>query len=154
MINDILLREVLQSKINNMKEYPRTYQQKVEFEMAKSYNVQFGMTADMFNDVPPYNIDNLDYNLLYKLMTSIKKVINESNMKLDGSDLDENKYFNQTEIEDFKIPFVIEKEEFDLRIPEFRQDSDTKYMIFTDIDNVIIWRNWSKLRYNPLHREI
>lgn len=149
MIDDKSLREVLKQKIKNIKEYPRSVQKKVEFEMASKYNVKFGDTVDIFNDIPPYSVDELSYDMLFKLAKSIHEVAINSDQRIDASDLYMEKYFTSSEISMYNSPYPEEEKDSDLVITDWKQMSENKIKIYTNIDEVIQWRNYKKLRFNP-----
>lgn len=150
MINDEALRKVLNKKVDQIKELPRPVQRKIESEMANRYNVKYGDTVDMFNGIGDNAVDKLPYDKLYKLMKCIYEVAINSNQQLDASDLNEDKYFVKEEIAEFSIPYPEEEKDFDLVITDWKQISDTKIKIFTNVDEVTnVWRNFNKLRFNP-----
>lgn len=149
MFDDKALRNVLRQKIKNIKEYPRSIQKKVEFEMATKYNVKFGDIVDIFNGISPNTVDEISYNMLYKLTKSIYSVAMSTNSVIDSSDLYIPKYFTKQEELEFELPYPDEEKDFDLVITDWKQVSDTKYKIYTNINEVIQWRNHNKLRFNP-----
>lgn len=150
MIDDEALRKVLKKKIKAIKEYPRSLQKKVELEMATKYNVKFGDTVDIFNDISPNRVDELDYNKLYKLMKSIHEVAINSGQVIDASDLNPDKYFTASEKLEFGLPYPEEEKDFDLVITDWKQISENKYKIYTNNKEVThVWRNNNKLRFNP-----
>lgn len=150
MIDDQALREVLKQKIKLIKlNHPRSFQKKIENEMANRFNVLHGNVTDIFNEISPYSIDELDYNMLYKLMVCVREVSVNSNQKLDSSDLFDKKYFMDSEITEFNQPYPDENKDIDLIITDWKQVSPYKYKIYTNIDEVILWRNYNKLRFNP-----
>lgn len=148
MKSDKILRDVLKRKISQIKEYPKTAQKEVEKIMAKKYNVKYGDTVDIFNEISPMSIDELDGDMLYKLMKSIHEVAISRYESLDPSDLFEGAYFSEEEIEEYKKPLA-DEEDFDIIITDWRQVSENKYTIYIGIDEVIRWRNYNKLRFNP-----
>ena len=149
MIDDEMLRKVLKQKINLIKEYPRSLQKKVEIEMANRYNVKFGDVVDTFNNLSPNKVEELPYTMLFKLAICIHEVTINSEQKIDSSDLDVKQYFTQQECEEFDSPFPEEEKDFDLVITDWKQISEEKIKIYTNIDEVITWRNFNKLRFNP-----
>lgn len=150
MIDDEALRKVLKQKIKSIKEYPKSVQKKVEMEMAKRYNVKFGDVVDIFNDISPNSVEELSYDMLFKLMKCIKEIALNSDQRIDSSELNEVKYFTPQEIVQFDVPYPDEEKDFDLVITDWIQRSPTLYKIFTNIDEVTnVWRNYNKLRFNP-----
>ncbi len=142
------LQTILNRKIKQIKEFPRSAQKEVEKIMATKYNVKFGDTVDIFNEISPFSVKELSDEMLYKLMSSIREVALSRYESLDPSDLFNKKYFNEEEIELYEMPLDEEKD-FDIEIADWKQVSPNKYTIYVTIDEVIKWRNYNKLRFNP-----
>ena len=142
------LQTTLNRKIKQIKEFPRSAQKEVEKVMAIKYNVKFGDTVDIFNEISPFSVKELSDEMLYKLMSSIREVALSRYESLDPSDLFNKKYFNEEEIELYEMPLDEEKD-FDIEIADWKQVSPNKYTIYVTIDEVIKWRNYNKLRFNP-----
>ena len=148
MQNKEELQNVLNRKIKQVKDFPRSAQKEVEKIMAKKYNVRFGDTVDMFNEISPNSIRELSDDMLYKLMKSIKEVAVSKYESLDPSDLFDKHYFSDEEIETFEKPLDIE-EDFDIIITDWKKVGDKKIEICVSLDEVYRWRNYNKLRFNP-----
>lgn len=142
------LQTTLNRKIKQIKEFPRSAQKEVEKIMATKYNVKFGDTVDIFNGISPFSVRELSDEMLYKLMSSIREVALNRYESLDPSDLFNKKYFNEEEIELYEMP-LDEETDFDIEIADWKQVSPNKYTIYVTIDEVIKWRNYNKLRFNP-----
>ena len=142
------LQTTLNRKIKQIKEFPRSAQKEVEKVMATKYNVKFGDTVDIFNEISPFSVKELNDEMLYKLMNSIREVALNRYESLDPSDLFVNKYFTEEEIELYEKP-LDEETDFDIEITDWKQVSPNKYTIYVSIDEVIRWRNYNKLRFNP-----
>ena len=142
------LQTTLNRKIKQIKEFPRSAQKEVEKIMATKYNVKFGDTVDIFNGISPFSVRELSDEMLYKLMSSIREVALNRYESLDPSDLFNKKYFNEEEIELYEMP-LDEETDFDIEITDWKQVSPNKYTIYVTIDEVIKWRNYNKLRFNP-----
>jgi len=150
MKDDKALRKVLQQKITQIKEYPRSAQKEVENTMNKRYNVKFGDTVDMFNGISPFSIGELSYEMLFKLMNSIHEVAKDRWETFDASDLFADTYFTETEKIEFESPYSTEENDFDIVITDWKQRSPYKITVYTDINEVVYrWRNFNKLRFNP-----
>lgn len=148
MENKKELQTILNRKIKQIKEFPRSAQKEVEKIMATKYNVKFGDTVDIFNEISPFSVRELSDEMLYKLMSSIREVALSRYESLDSSDLFNKKYFNEEEIELYEMP-LDEETDFDIEIADWKQVSPNKYTIYVTIDEVIKWRNYNKLRFNP-----
>lgn len=153
MKDDKTLRCVLQSKIAliNSPKLPSTIFDEVKATMYNKFNVKSDRTVDIFNGFEP--IETLPYHMLYKLMTSIKEVGAKCG-DFDTSELNEQLYFNENEVTnneyDKKIPD--KEEDFDIVIKDWHQTNVGMYSyitIHTDINEVIKWRDYNKLRFNP-----
>lgn len=142
------LQTILNRKIKQIKEFPRSAQKEVEKVMATKYNVKFGDTVDIFNEISPFSVKELNDEMLYKLMNSIRKVALDRYESLDPSDLFAKRYFTDEEIEQYEKP-LDDEEDFDIVISDWKQVGDNKYTIYVTIDEVIRWRNYNKLRFNP-----
>jgi hypothetical protein len=149
MIDDKTLREVLQRKIAQLKEYPRSAQKEVEMVMANKYNVKFSTTVDIFNGFLP--IESMGYDMLYKLMTAIHEVTLERCQDLDPSDLYAPKYFTEQELESkiYDKPLDENNDDFDIVIDEWNQITNDQYHFIASSDEVLKWTNLNKLKYNP-----
>ena len=142
------LQTTLNRKIKQIKEFPRSAQKEVEKIMSTKYNVKFGDTVDIFNGISPFSVNELSDEMLYKLMNSIRKVALDRYESLDPSDLFAKRYFTDEEIEQYEKP-LDDEEDFDIVISDWKQVGDNKYTIYVTIDEVIRWRNYNKLRFNP-----
>jgi hypothetical protein len=151
MKDDKALREVLQTKIAQIKaEYPKIVIKEISQTMANTYNVKHGLSIDIINGI--YPIENLTYDMLYKLMKSIHTLTASRFMTLDSSDLYAPSYFTDIEIEEFEKPVPEEEDNFDIVIKDWHETTMDQYRvihIFTDINEKIRWRNYNKLRFNP-----
>lgn len=150
MKDDNTLRLVLQEKIAIIQnKLPRTALDEVKTEMFNKFNVKSDVTVDIFNYSTP--IETLPYHLLYKLMACIK-VVGIKRGDFDYSDLNEEAYFNENEIPEYSKPVPKKDENFDIVIKDWHQTNVGMYSyitIHTDINEVIRWRDYNKLRFNP-----
>lgn len=149
MIDDKTLREVLQRKISQIKQYPRSAQKEVENIMSQKFNVDFGTTVEIFNGLLP--IETLSYDMLYKLMISIHDMIidNERYEQLDANDLYAPKYFTEYEIEEFEKPLKKNDEDIDMVFENWLQVDNDQYICVVPIEQIVEWRNLNKIKYNP-----
>lgn len=150
MKDDKTLRQVLDKKIKQfVTEFPKTAFREVERIMATKYNVKYGDTVDIFNGISPHSVYELDYNMLYKFMTSIRELALSRYTELDPSDLQAEKYFTESEIIEFEKPLEEEDTDYDLVITEWKQVNPQKFTVYLDTNEKIKWRNYNKLRFNP-----
>lgn len=148
MIDDKTLREVLQRKISQIKQYPRSAQKEVENIMSIKFNVNYGTTVEIFNGLLP--VETLSYDMLYKLMISVHDMIinNERYEQLDANDLYAPKYFTEYEIEEFKKPLEKNDEDIDMVFENWLQVSHDQYVCVVPIEQIVEWRNLNKIKYN------
>ncbi|HHT96688.1 MAG TPA: hypothetical protein GXZ90_02180, partial [Clostridiales bacterium] len=146
-IDDKILREVLQRKIKMIKDHPRTAINDVESWMAKEYNVKRGDTVSILNGTTP--IEALNYDMLYKFMKSIRNGLADSQQNFDLSDLSETKYFTDIEIEEFSKPIEVKEYNDDIIFKEWVQIAPDQFVTKATIDEIVMWRNLNKIRYNP-----
>ena len=151
MIDDKACREVLRNKIANIqKDHPKKYAKELGFIMAQNFNVKYGMTAGIFND--PAIFDTMSYDMMYKLMVSLKELLKDYSIEIDSTDLNVDYYFTDAEKTMYSIPLEEKENDFDIVIKEWHRQKEGQYdiiTIFTNIDEVIKWRDYNKLRFNP-----
>jgi hypothetical protein len=153
MIDDKKCREVLQRKIEQIKQTkPRAAVKEISQVMADRFNVDHGRTMDIFNYREP--IESMPYDMLYKLMESIKKVSIDRWNELNPEDLDVRSYFTVLEIEKYKVPLEEKDKDFDIVIKSGNWHHTNiypynYYTIHTDINEVVRWRDYNKLGFNP-----
>lgn len=148
MYNKEELIKVLNSKIKQVKKYPRSAQKEVEKAMATKYNVRYGDTVDIFNEISPFTLTELSDEYLYKLSQCIHEVAIKRYEDLNPSDLFSKSYFSDEEIEQYEKPFEIESD-FDIVLTDWKKVNEHKYAIYVNISDVIKWRDFNKLRFNP-----
>lgn len=146
-IDDKILREVLQKKIEQVKEFPRSAQKEVENWMVDKYNARYGDIVDIFNGITP--ITTLDYDMLYKLMKALHDAIGNRWNTFDLSNLSETIYFTDKEIEQFKVPFNQNIKDGDVVFDEWFQLNPDQYSTKKTSDDMIIWMELNKIIYNP-----
>jgi hypothetical protein len=151
MFDDKLCREVLRNKITLIeKDHPRKYLKEMGFIMAEKFNVKHAMTVGIFND--PASFDTMSYDMMYKLMISLKELATRYSVDIDSSDLNVDKYFTDNEKPLYEKPLEYKEEDFDIVIKDWHRQQEGQYdeiMIYTNIDEVIKWRDYNKLRFNP-----
>jgi hypothetical protein len=140
---------VLQRKIVQVKEFPKSAQKEVEHYMAEKYNVKFSTTVDIFNGLLP--IESMSYDMMYKLMNAIREVSKERYESLDASDLYAPKYFTEQEISSglYDKPLEKDDEDIDMVFNNWLQVNPDQYVCVVPIEQIIEWRNLNKLKYNP-----
>jgi hypothetical protein len=151
MKDDKELKSVLIEKIGLIKnEYPKLAMKEISKTMANKFNVKYGRTIDILNR--PETIENMSYDMLYKLMESIRELTTEKYLTLDSSDLYAPKYFTDDEVEYYKHPLEDKEDDFDIIIKDWHETIIDQYRvihIFSNINEKIHWRNFNKLRFNP-----
>jgi hypothetical protein len=157
MKDDKKLREVLQLKISQINnDLPKHGVKEIAQAMASKYNVEHGITYDIFNNLKP--VESLSYDMLYKLMTCIREVSmdrwsgDDGRIKLNPDDLYESTYFNPEEIEVYNKKIKKADSNFDIVIKEWHLQKVGHYnivTIFPTIDEVTRWNNANKFNYNP-----
>jgi hypothetical protein len=119
----------------------------VENYIVKTFNVKYGVIVDIFNGYIP--IESLTYDMLYKVMTAIKNGCSDRWLQIDLSEMDEKKYFVDSEVEKFKRP-IVEKEMYeDIVFDNFVQINSNKFSVKLTATELVKWRNIGKARYNP-----
>lgn len=146
-VDDKILRDVLQRKIKQVNDFPKSALRDVENWMANKYNVKHGDTVGILNGTIPIEI--LNYEMLYKLMKSIHDGLEERWMDIDLSELNERKYFTDIEIEQFEKPIINKDYNDDIIFTEWVQIASDQYVTKASIDEIIQWRNSNKVKYNP-----
>jgi hypothetical protein len=152
MKDDEKLRNVLKLKIIQInKEKSRIGVKEVAKIMAAKYNVDHGRTTYIFNNNEP--IEKVSYNMLYKLMDSIKIVINSKYSNLFSvDDLNWKTYFYETEKVEYEKPFPEQDEKCDFITKDFHIINMGHYQIVTiypSIDEVYKMNSYNKFHYNP-----
>lgn len=153
-VDDKILREILQRKIKEVNKLPRAAFQSVESYMVNEYNVKHGDIVSILNGTMP--IEVLGYDMLYKLMKSIEGGVykywehsNEEQLNINLSELDEDIYFTDIEIEEFSRPVDNKVYDSDIIFTEWIQITPDQYVVKATIDEIIQWRNLNKIKYNP-----
>jgi hypothetical protein len=150
MKDDKALREVLREKIAIIQnKLPRTAFEDIQQEMYNRFNVKSDKTIDIFNGFEP--METVPYHMLYKLMIAIKEVSIKRG-DFDYLELNEDQYFNENEIPEYLKPIKTKDEDFDIVITDWHQTNVGMYSyitIYPDVNEVIKWRDYNKLRFNP-----
>jgi hypothetical protein len=149
MIDDKKLRQLLIEHVERLKDranFPASAQKEVEDYMAKTYNVKYGYTANIFRGTEP--IDRMSYDILYKLMDSLK---NESKLRkeFDTSELKEELYFNLPEIKLYKNPLNIKEVYSDTYFEPFLRPHGNKFTVTITASLLEKMVDAGQTRYNP-----
>lgn len=149
-VDPTLLREVLQEKItiiNN--ELPKRIRKDIEDWMVSHYNVEYGDASGVFKGLLP--IQSLSYEMLYKLTSSMYKILKNDvkGKEIYLGDLNVEKYFTEVELSQFEMPFPNEITDEDIVINDWLQINYDQFTIKASINQVIKWRDINKLKYNP-----
>ena len=150
-IDDNILREILLQKMAVIKrDFPRSIQKDVEKWMAEKYRVKYSIVVDIFNDVIPVeSVTSVSYDMLFKLMHSIKDGCGDKSGLLDLTGLDEKTYFTEIEISEYSKPTKYEDSDTDIEFIKFTEIKFNKFSTVATVEDIIRWRNIGKTRYNP-----
>ncbi|SHO53678.1 hypothetical protein [Anaerocolumna xylanovorans] len=149
------LRMVLQEKIAQLTDislHPKTLVKELQKIMFRDFRVEYNITVDILNEI--IRIETLSYDMLYKLMSSIKALCLENYTELDSSDLNEEEYFTEIEMKEFKKPIPKKEQNFNIVIKDgnwhLTDINPYNYItIHTDINEVYRWAKLGLLKFNP-----
>jgi hypothetical protein len=85
-------------------------------------------------------------------MTSIKEVCLDRYEDLNPAELVADRYFTEIEINEFQKSLEKTDYDYDISIKDWHMTTVAQYniiTIYTDINEVVKWRNLNKLRFNP-----
>lgn len=149
------LRKVLQEKITQITDislHPKALVKELQKIMFRDFNVEHDITVDILNK--RIRIETLSYDMMYKLMCSIKTLFIERYMELDSYDLNEDEYFTEIEIKEYKKPIPKKDNNYNIVIKEGKWHltdiNPYSYItIHTDINEVYRWAKLGLLKFNP-----
>jgi hypothetical protein len=149
MIDDTGLRQLLIKHVETLKDrekFTDTAQKEVAEYMAKTYNVKYGYTSNIFKGLEP--IDIMPYDMLYKLMDALK---NESKLRSEynTSELKEELFFNPPEIKLYEKPLNKKEVYSDTAFEPFLNPNRNKFAVDLPVVSFERFIDSGQARYNP-----
>ena len=149
------LRFVLQQKIKQVTDislHPRAIPKELTKIMFRDFNVEHNITVDILNE--RIRVETMSYDMMYKLMSSLKTLFRENYTDFDAADLNEKDYFTEIEINEYKKKVPKKDNKFNIVIKEgnwhLTDIPPYNYItIHTDINEVYKWARYGKLKFNP-----